>query len=152
MHMCEALLCAFEATGATRYLERAYLLARRICVDLAAPTDGLIWEHYHQDWSHDWEYNQDDPQNLFRPYGYLPGHFVEWSKLLLIVERHRPESWLLPKAEQLFAMAMDEQLGSRARWYALHLCAGWPRVGSRSLLLGPRRGLCRGRAVGNTYR
>jgi len=108
MHLCEALLSAFEATGDERYLERAHLLARRICVELADATGGLIWEHYWPDWQHHWEYNKDDPQNLFRPYGYLPGHFVEWAKLLLILERYRPQEWLLPTAQHLFDVAMQK--------------------------------------------
>tara|TARA_B110000208_G_C11799942_1_gene441533 strand:- start:5035 stop:6228 length:1194 start_codon:yes stop_codon:yes gene_type:complete len=107
MHMCEAMLAAFEATQEKKYLDRAESLAQRICVDLATPANGLIWEHYNTDWSHDWDYNKDDPQNLFRPYGYLPGHFVEWSKLLLILNRHRPADWLIPKAEFLFKSALD---------------------------------------------
>ena len=107
MHMCEAMLAAFEATGNMRYLDRADLLARRICTDLAEPADGLVWEHYNTDWTHDWGYNKDDPQHLFRPYGYLPGHFTEWSKLLLILHRHRPAEWLPQKAEFLFDAAMD---------------------------------------------
>ena len=107
MHMCEAMLAAFEATGNSRYLDRADLLARRICTDLAEPANGLVWEHYNTDWTHDWDYNKDDPQNLFRPYGYLPGHFTEWSKLLLILHRHRPEERLPQKAEFLFNAAMD---------------------------------------------
>ncbi len=106
MHMCEAMLAAYEATGAIQYLNRAYLLAQRICVDLAAKTDGLIWEHYHTDWTHDWDYHKDDPQNLFRPYGYLPGHFAEWAKLLLILERYRPETWMLARARSLFDTAL----------------------------------------------
>ena len=107
MHLCEALLAAFEVTGGERYLERAYTLAQRICVDLAAAAGGLVWEHYGSDWSHDWEYNRDDPRNLFRPYGFLPGHFVEWSKLLLILERHRPEPWLAETARRLFDAALE---------------------------------------------
>ncbi len=107
MHMCEAMLCAFEATGEAKYLDRAYLLARRICVDLADKADGLIWEHYHTDWSHDWEFNKDDPRNLFKPYGYLPGHFTEWAKLLLILERYRPEDWMLTRSQHLFEVALD---------------------------------------------
>ena len=106
MHMCEAMLCAWEASGEARYLDRAALLARRICHDLAAPADGLIWEHYKTDWTHDWSYNKDDPKHLFRPYGYLPGHFTEWSKLLLILNRHRPSDWLVPKARMLFDAAL----------------------------------------------
>lgn len=107
MHMCEAMLAAWEATGEQRYLDRADTLAQRICVDLAAAADGLVWEHYKTDWTHDWDYNKDDPKNLFRPYGYLPGHFTEWSKLLLILNRHRSADWLVPKAEALFKAAMD---------------------------------------------
>ena len=108
MHMCEAMLAAWEASGDARYLDRAELLARRVCTDLASAADGLIWEHYRADWTHDWDYNKDDPKNLFRPHGYLPGHFTEWSKLLLILNRHRPADWLIPKAESLFNTAMDK--------------------------------------------
>ncbi len=108
MHMCEAMLSAFEATGESRYLDRAHLLAQRICVDLADKADGLVWEHYRTDWTHDWDYNKADPQNLFKPYGYLPGHFTEWSKLLLILERYRPEDWMLPRARHLFDVALEK--------------------------------------------
>ena len=107
MHMCEAMLAAWEASGEARYLDRAAVLARRICRDLAAQAGGLIWEHYKTDWTHDWDYNKDDPKHLFRPYGYLPGHFTEWSKLLLILDRHRPSDWLVPKARMLFDAALE---------------------------------------------
>ena len=108
MHMCEAMLCAYEATGEALYLDRAHLLAKRICVDLADKADGLVWEHYRTDWTHDWDYNKEDPQNLFKPYGYLPGHFTEWSKLLLILERYRPEDWMAPSARHLFDVALEK--------------------------------------------
>jgi len=108
MHMCEAMLSAFEATGEIRYLDRAHLLAKRVCVDLADQANGLIWEHYKTDWTHDWDYNKGDPKNLFRPYGYLPGHFTEWAKLLLVLERHRPEPWMLERARSLFDIALEK--------------------------------------------
>ena len=73
MHTCEAMIAAFEATGDRKYIDRATLLANRICVDLASQSDGMIWEHYQQDWSIDWECNIDDPKNLFRPFGFLVG-------------------------------------------------------------------------------
>lgn len=115
MHMCEAMLSAYEATGESRFLDRAHGLAQRICVDLAGKANGLIWEHYHTDWTHDWDYNRDDPGNLFKPYGYLPGHFTEWAKLLLILERYRPETWMLERARDLFDIALakswDDQRG-----------------------------------------
>jgi mannose/cellobiose epimerase-like protein (N-acyl-D-glucosamine 2-epimerase family) len=119
MHTCEALLAAFDATGQARYLDRAAKLARNITVRQAALADGLIWEHYRADWSVDWEYNKDDKSNIFRPWGYQPGHLAEWAKLLLILERHaariaEPE-WLAPRAAVLFDAATkhawDDQHG-----------------------------------------
>lgn len=106
MHMTEAMLAAYEATGDIRYLDRAEILARRICVELASQAKGVVWEHYREDWSVDWDYNKDDPKHLFRPYGYLPGHMMEWTKLLLILERYRPQQWILPHAIRLYETAL----------------------------------------------
>ncbi|MBV7340025.1 AGE family epimerase/isomerase [Chloroflexi bacterium TSY] len=53
------------------------------------------------------EYNKDDPKNLFRPYGYLPSHFTEWAKLLLILERYHPQEWMLVRAQKLFDTALE---------------------------------------------
>jgi mannose/cellobiose epimerase-like protein (N-acyl-D-glucosamine 2-epimerase family) len=109
MHATEALFAAFEATGEVRYLDRAALVAEHITVRQAGLTDGLmVWEHYRADWSVDWDYNRHDASNIFRPWGYQPGHFTEWAKLLLILERHRPLPWLLPRAEALFERAFDK--------------------------------------------
>ncbi|MES3021542.1 MAG: AGE family epimerase/isomerase [Pseudomonadota bacterium] len=113
MHCCEALLAAYEAGGDIRYLHRAEQLAFNITVRQAKLADGMIWEHYRDDWSIDWDYNLDDRKNLFRPWGFQPGHFTEWSKLLLNLERHRaslagPSDWLLPRAQALFESAMAD--------------------------------------------
>ena len=113
MHSCEALIAAFEATGEKRYLSRAATLARNITLRQAAPAGGLVWEHYHPDWSVDWEYNRNDKTNIFRPWGYQPGHLTEWAKLLLILDRHRAHlegdtSWLLPRAKELFDAALEK--------------------------------------------
>ena len=107
MHMCEAMLAAHAATGSARYLERAYVLADNMIRRQAQKTGGLVWEHYHSDWQPDWDHNRDDPRNLFRPWGFQPGHQVEWSKLLLILARHRPEAWLLPTAMRLFDVSLE---------------------------------------------
>jgi mannose/cellobiose epimerase-like protein (N-acyl-D-glucosamine 2-epimerase family) len=109
MHSVEASLAAYEATRDERFLDRAARVAENICVRQAALTDGLmIWEHYGSDWSVDWDYNKNDMSNIFRPWGYQPGHFTEWAKLLLTLERHRPLPWLLPRAEALFERAFDK--------------------------------------------
>jgi len=111
MHACEALLAAYEATGETRYLHRAETLARNITVRQAELAGGYVWEHYSSDWSVDWDYNRDDKTNIFRPWGYQPGHLTEWAKLLLQLERHRAQlqgeaGWLAPRAMQLFDAAL----------------------------------------------
>ena len=107
MHMCEALITTFEATGDEKYLKRAYLLAHNMTQTLAAQADGLIWEHYSQDWQVDWQYNLDNPKHLFRPWGFQIGHLTEWAKLLLILNRHHSAPWLINTAKVLFDRAMD---------------------------------------------
>jgi mannose/cellobiose epimerase-like protein (N-acyl-D-glucosamine 2-epimerase family) len=107
MHATEACLAAWEATGEERYLQRAALLAEHITQRQAALCSGMIWEHYREDWSVDWDYNRGDMSNIFRPWGYQPGHFAEWARLLLKLEVHRPLPWLLPRAQALFDMALQ---------------------------------------------
>jgi mannose/cellobiose epimerase-like protein (N-acyl-D-glucosamine 2-epimerase family) len=123
MHACEALIAAHEATGDRHYLLRAETLARHITVRQAGFGGRRIWEHYRSDWQPDWDHNRHDKSNIFRPWGYQPGHFTEWAKLLLILERHRdqldgPADWLLPRAVSLFddalAQAWDDTHGGIA--------------------------------------
>ncbi|NUO75469.1 MAG: AGE family epimerase/isomerase [Lysobacter sp.] len=120
MHLCEALIAAYEATGESRYYYRARTLASQMTRRQAALADGLVWEHYDRDWNIDWDYHRDDPKHLFRPWGFQPGHQTEWAKLLLILDQHAqdrgaPVDWLLPVAQQLFdaavAHAWDEAHG-----------------------------------------
>jgi len=111
MHMCEAMLAAFEASGQRRYLDRALTLAQHMTQRQAAKSEGLVWEHYDRDWNIDWDYHRDDPKHLFRPWGFQPGHQTEWAKLLLILDRHLSPSdeapeWLLPTARHLFDVAV----------------------------------------------
>ena len=108
MHMCETMIAAYEATGAERYLDRAMTIAKALTVTLTQETDGLIWEHYTSDWDHDFAYNRDDPRDTFRPWGYQPGHQIEWAKLLAVLARHREPEWLARRAEELFRAAVDE--------------------------------------------
>jgi mannose/cellobiose epimerase-like protein (N-acyl-D-glucosamine 2-epimerase family) len=107
MHMCEAMLAAFEAAGERRYLERALTLARHMTQRQAAQSGGLVWEHYDPQWKVDWAYHLDDPKHLFRPWGFQPGHQTEWTKLLLILDRHVQEPWLVSTAQRLFDTALE---------------------------------------------
>ena len=120
MHACEAMLAAHQATGDTRYLDRALILAESVTQRLAsqstsmgvapAQSGGLVWEHYRRDWSIDPDYNRDDRTNIFRPWGFQTGHLTEWAKLLLQLEARLPAaerpSWAWPTARRFFDTAM----------------------------------------------
>ena len=108
MHTCEAMLAAYEATAGEHYLNKAYSLARKFAVELADKSDGLIWEHFTQQLDIDWSYNKDNPKNLYRPWGFQPGHQTEWTKLLLNLHQHRPEQWMIDRATALFDRALDK--------------------------------------------
>ena len=122
MHMCEALLMCFEATQDTKFLSRAKLLTYNITVIQANKTDGLIWEHYDENWEVDWNYNKDNPKHLFRPWGFQSGHQTEWSKLLLILHRLTATSWMLTRAEELFLKSVtttwDDKYGGLCYGFA----------------------------------
>lgn len=109
MHLCEAFIAAWEAGGARHYLDRALLLADHMTRRQAAKAGGLVWEHYDRDWNVDWDHHRDDPKHLFRPWGFQPGHQVEWTKLLLQLRAHLgadAPGWLLPTARALFDAAL----------------------------------------------
>ena len=113
MHMCEAMLAAFEASGERRYLERALTLADNMTRRQAAMAGGLVWEHYDTSWNIDWNYHLDDPKHLFRPWGFQPGHQTEWAKLLMILGRHVDADWLVPTARHLFDTAVKHSWDER---------------------------------------
>lgn len=105
MHLCEAMITAYEASNNVLFLKRAEVIAKNICCRQASMTNDLVWEHYTADFQPDWEYNKADPKNLYRPWGFQPGHQTEWTKLLIKLSQHSSSAWLLPKAKQLFDIA-----------------------------------------------
>lgn len=109
MHLCEAMMAAYEATGEGKYFERARQIAHSVMYKLL-PQSGteLLWEHYDEHWKIDWDYEKGNTKNEFRPYGFVVGHSIEWSKLLQLLDRHQPEEWLFPRAEALFRHATDK--------------------------------------------
>jgi mannose/cellobiose epimerase-like protein (N-acyl-D-glucosamine 2-epimerase family) len=114
MHMCEACLAAYEFTGEARYLDRAELLIERFAFGLAELAGGLVWEHYHADWSVDWNYNKDNPGNIFKPWGFQTGHQTEWAKLLMVANQHRPSQRWVDRAVAF------QQSAYRHGWDAQH--------------------------------
>lgn len=107
MHVCEAYIAAFEATGDDRYLDRALAVAELIARDLPERADGLVWEHNSEDWTHDW--SPGETPSFAGPAAYMTGHQIEWAKLLALLEHHSDgaEPWLLERARELFDRATE---------------------------------------------
>ena len=104
MHLTEALMAAFQATGAAMYLEMAESIAQLIIQEHAQAADWRIPEHFDAHWQVDYNY---DGNPMFRPAGTTPGHALEWSRLLveLYILGQRRHSWMVPAAEALFVNA-----------------------------------------------
>ena len=101
------MIASYHATGSVHYLERATILAKRFAGELADQAGGMVWEHYSEDWSIDWDFHRDQPNDLFKPWGFQPGHQVEWSKLLTELFQITNETWYLKSAITLYEQAID---------------------------------------------
>lgn len=104
MHLCEATMAAYEATGDSTYLLMAERIADLIINQHAANLQWRVAEHFDADWQVDPEY-QGDPE--FRPPGTTPGHALEWARLLvqLWTLGGRKHAWMKSAAIQLFHKA-----------------------------------------------
>jgi sulfoquinovose isomerase len=107
MHLAEACMAAFEATGDGSWLDKAESIATLIIGKHAAGLGGRIPEHFTEDWRLDRDYAGGD---VFRPYGTTPGHWLEWARLLLQLWElgGRRLGWLPDAARGLFAHAIAE--------------------------------------------
>ena len=131
MHLTEALMAAFEATGERAYLDKAERIADLILRQNAAAADWRVPEHFHADWSVDRDYRGSD---VFRPYGYTPGHALEWTRLALQLWAlgGRKLAWLPDAARRLFAQRGRARVGSaRGGLYYTTEYDGAPRVRDR---------------------
>jgi mannose/cellobiose epimerase-like protein (N-acyl-D-glucosamine 2-epimerase family) len=106
MHLTEALMAAFEATGDANYLRKAERIADLIIGRHAASLGYRVCEHFDSDWNIDKNYRGSD---IFRPAGTTPGHWLEWSRLLLQLWElgGRKLDWLPGAAARLFRSAVD---------------------------------------------
>jgi len=80
MHGVEAMLAAFEATGAAIHLDRAGRILDFFTARVAPKNLWRLPEHYTDNWDEDWDYRGDP---MFRPAGTTPGHSLELGRLLL---------------------------------------------------------------------
>ena len=107
MHLTEALMAAFEATGEREYLTMAERIADLIVRRRAAENGWRLVEHFDVDWAVDRDYSGSP---MFRPYGTTPGHSLEWARLLiqLHVLGGRRLDWLAGAARALFQQATQD--------------------------------------------
>jgi len=106
MHFTEALMAAYEATGDRSYLAKAERIVHLIIGEHAANLDFRVAEHFDENWQLDRDYLGSE---MFRPSGTTPGHWLEWSRLLvqLWILGDKRISWLTDAARHLFRQAID---------------------------------------------
>ena len=128
MHLCEALMAAFEATGDQEYLDMAGGIAELIVNRHARAQGWRVAEHFDATWQVDRHY-EGDP--VFRPSGVTPGHALEWSRLLIQLWQlgARQASWLPEAARNLFDKAVQTgwDNGRGGFYYTL----GWDDAATR---------------------
>ena len=114
MHLTEALMAAFEATGERGYLDKAESIASLIINRHARNEGWRVAEHFTENWEVDRDYKGDP---MFRPSGTTPGHALEWSRLLVQLWElgGRSQAWMIEAATELFrqtvSIGWDRKLG-----------------------------------------
>lgn len=115
MHLVEALVAAWDATGDDLYLQRADSVATRLIWEITRANDWRFAEHYNEFWVVDSGFNRDDPRNTYRPYGLVIGHSPEWARLLLGLRAARgADSWYVDAARTLFDVSVPPAWDSDA--------------------------------------
>jgi mannose/cellobiose epimerase-like protein (N-acyl-D-glucosamine 2-epimerase family) len=115
MHLTEALMAAYEATGEKTYLDKATSIADLVIRRSAGSVGFRVAEHFDPKWQIDKNYYH--PDEMFRPAGTTPGHWLEWSRLLLQLWSlgDKTQTWIPDAAKSLFVQSMslgwDKQKG-----------------------------------------
>jgi sulfoquinovose isomerase len=131
MHLTEAMMAAFEATGERAYLDMAESIATLVIKKLAAANGWRVAEHFNEDWTLDRDYANGD---VFRPYGTTPGHSLEWTRLLIQLWElgNRRLAWLPDAAKALFDRATADAWDTKNGGFRYTLdWSGKPRLLNR---------------------
>jgi mannose/cellobiose epimerase-like protein (N-acyl-D-glucosamine 2-epimerase family) len=114
MHSLEACLAAADATGDGVWRQRALRIATRLIDGGARAHEWRVPEHFDAGWNLLPEYNADQPNHPFRPYGVTPGHGLEWARLMLHLDAaldaagEPSPAWLREAAVGLFDRAITD--------------------------------------------
>lgn len=108
MHSVEMCMALADVLDDPLWRRRALRIATRVIHENARAHRYRVPEHFDRHWRLDKSYNQDKPHDDLRPFGMTPGHFIEWSHLLLKLEAallangEEAPAWLVEDAVQLF--------------------------------------------------
>lgn len=114
MHAVEAFLVVADVTGEDIWLRRARAIASAVIHDVARNNDYRVVEHFDERMQPLLEYNADNRAHRFRAYGGTPGHWMEWSRLLLslreslVARGMNAPDWLTDDAIGLFQAAIRD--------------------------------------------
>ncbi len=125
MHLAESFLAAADATGDEDYAARAAHIAERIVGEFAAADGWRVPEHYDSAWRPVPDFNAARPRDLFRPHGTIPGHSLEWARLLIQMHE-RPgaqDAWMPGAAAELFGRAVVDAWDGQRTGFAYTLGA-----------------------------
>nr|WP_256515673.1 AGE family epimerase/isomerase [Alsobacter ponti] len=131
MHLTEALMAAFEATGDGQYLRMAERIADLIVNRHARALGWRLAEHFDAEWALDRDYSGSP---MFRPYGVTPGHWLEWARLLVQLWElgGRRVDWLPGAARGLFLQAVQDGWDrDKGGFYYTLEWSGAPRIRDR---------------------
>lgn len=110
MHTVEAYLATADVMDDPVWLDRALDILHR-AYENAKANDWRLPEHYDPEWKAILDYNREQPEDQFRPFGATVGHGMEWSRLALHARaalkhlgRTAPE-WLMDMATEMFERA-----------------------------------------------
>jgi sulfoquinovose isomerase len=101
-------------TGERSYLDKAERIADLIINRCARALDFRVPEHFDDNWTLNKDYRGNE---MFRPSGSTPGHWLEWARLILQlwVLGDRKHDWMPLAAQSLFVQSMalgwDRQQG-----------------------------------------
>ncbi|NHN84774.1 sugar isomerase [Acetobacter musti] len=125
MHSVEACMAVADVTGNSVWRDRALRISERFMHTYAKAMDYAVPEHFSREWVLLRDFNRDKPTDDLRPYGLTPGHFLEWSHLLL-----KLEAALLREDGEAPAWLFEDSVGL----FHAGMRAGWERDGAPGVL------------------
>jgi mannose/cellobiose epimerase-like protein (N-acyl-D-glucosamine 2-epimerase family) len=114
MHMVEAFLACFDQTGEKVWLDRALKITDRLLNVSARENNWRLPEHFDTKWLPIMNYNTEQKDHPFRPFGGTVGHWFEWARLAIELKwaleqsAEQAPAWLQEVAVSLFQQGIKD--------------------------------------------